>query len=503
MSTMHENNTGEAHPRIGTLPFAPKRSGATVRVCLLLAGLLPLLTSCVGSRGGESLRPAMEVPESFSDSGDAELPGRWWEEFGDAELDALMGSALTENLSLAAAWERLEQARAVARKQGASVWPSVDADASGSRSLRRTETVAGTGMETEDRNQFQLGMTVNYVVDVWGKVRAERDSARLAAEASEQDARATELALSAQVAGTWYRLCEQYGQMDVLADQVASSEKTLDLVEMRFRKGQVSATDVLRQRQLLESVRTERAGVESAIASLRHQLAVLTGRVPARADIPRRAELPELPPQPKTGTPARWIQRRPDIQSAHLRVLSLDRSVAVALADRYPSLTLRGTAESSVPTLSELLDQWAASLAGNVAAPIFAGGRRKAEVDRAQAALAEAVKQYGQAILEGMREVEDALSAESEQVRTIAGLERQLKLAEQTLEQLRSKYRNGAVAFIEVLDAEQSLQSLQRKLLTARRTLIERRIDLHAALGGQLNVSQENANHGRESGHVR
>lgn len=461
-----------------------KRVCGMVAGCLLAAALLSGLISCVGGGGDVSLAPRVELAEGFSESGEAEVPARWWKEFEDEPLDLVMDRALTENLGLRAAWKRLEQARAVARKQGANLLPAVDADASAARSVRRSEAVPGPGLETDSSSQFQLGMTVSYVVDIWGMIRAGRDSARLEAEASAQDARATELALSVQVAGTWYRLCEQYGQLDLLAEQVETSEQTLELVELRYRKGQVSSTDVLRQRQLLESVRTERAGAESAAASLRHQLAVLTGQVPAQVDFPRRVTLPGLPQRPDTGSPSRWIRHRPDIQRAYRRVLSLDRSVAVALAERYPTFRLNANAESGVPALSDLLEQWAVSLGGSVAGPIFSGGRREAEVDRAQAALAEAVERYGQAILEGVREVEDALSAESAQQRTIAGLERQLELAGRTHEQLRDRYRNGTAAFIEVLDAERSVQSLQRRLLTARRNLVERRIDLYAALGG-------------------
>ncbi|MFW5802426.1 MAG: efflux transporter outer membrane subunit [Verrucomicrobiota bacterium] len=469
---------------VGKVIFGKRGFLGMVAVSLFAAALLLCLSSCVGGRGNVSQSSRVELGESFSESGDAEVPAYWWEEFDDGELDLLMERALSENLELRAAWKRLDEARAVASREGSGLWPSADASGSAARSVRRSEPVTGGEIETRSSNQFQVGLTVSYVVDIWGKIRAGRDSARLAAEASAQDVRATELALSAQVAGAWYRLCEQYGQLELLAEQVESSEKTLELVEMRFRKGQVSATDVLRQRELLESVRTERAGVESAAASLRHQLAVLTGQVPAQVDLPRRAKLPGLPRRPDTGSPRRWVQHRPDIQSAYHRLLSLDRSVAVALADRYPAFRLNAEGESAVPTLSDLLEQWAVSLGGSVAAPIFSGGRREAEVDRARAALAEAVEQYGQAILEGVREVEDALSAESAQKRTIAGLERQLELAGRTLEQLRERYRNGTVAFIEVLEAEQSVQSLQRRLLEARRNLIERRIDLYAALGG-------------------
>lgn len=447
----------------------------------VLGGALALC-SCVGTRPSE-FAPPLELPSSFSDSGDSAPSARWWEEFGDEDLETLVERALDDNLDLRAAVDRLAQALATARQQGAALWPSLDGSASASRTARRTE-IPPQGGDTEYSSQFRVGLNAGYVVDVWGKMRAARSSAHFAASASAYDAEATRIALAAQVTGTWYRFVETRLQLDVLARQVASNENSLELVEMRFRKGQVPATDVLRQRQLVESVRADRATVEGTLASLEHQLATLTGRAPGTIQLPADVELPAVPPLPRTGTPARWLRRRPDVQAAHMRVLSRDRSVAVALAERYPALSLTGTAESAVPSLSELLDQWAVSVAGTLSAPIFAGGRRDAEVARTRGALSESVHQYGQAVLNGLREVEDALSRETAQQRTITGLERQLDLAEETLGQLQTKYRNGTVSFIEVLSAQQSFQQLQRRLLTARRILIERRIDLYAALGG-------------------
>ena len=157
--------------------------------------------------------------------------------------------------------------------------------------------------------------------------------------------------------------------------------------------------------------------------------------------------------------------------------------MAVALADRFPSLTLSASAESGVPTVSDLLDEWVASLVGSVAAPVFAGGRRRAEIDRTRAALSESLHNYAQTLLDALKEVEDALAAEQAQRVALESIERQEELAGQTLRQMRGRYRNGAVSFVEVLAAEQSHQRLQRNRLAARRALIARRIDLVAALG--------------------
>ena len=445
------------------------------------AALVLLGASCAHRRPEVPSSP-VALPEAFSRSGEAATELRWWEAFEDESLNHLMDAALDRNLSLKAAAQRLSQARAVARRQGAALAPSVDASASASRTAQRPNPTPGES-GTAYANRFSVGLRISYLVDVWGKLRAARDAAEFAARASEADVRATALALTARVANTWYSLVEQRWQLEVLEQQAESSGRTLALVQMRYRNGSVPATDILQQRQQVESLRSERAGVKSAIASLSHQLAVLIGRVPKDAELPAGRGFAELPAFPETPPPASWVRQRPDLLAAHLRVRAQDREVAVALADRFPSLTLSASAESGVPTVSDLLDEWVASLVGSVAAPVFAGGRRRAEIDRTRAALSESLHNYAQTLLDALKEVEDALAAEQAQRVALESIERQEELAGQTLRQMRGRYRNGAVSFVEVLAAEQSHQRLQRNRLAARRALIARRIDLVAALG--------------------
>ena len=422
------------------------------------------------------------VPKAFSATGTVAAPAQWWGAFGDARLNALMARALGGNLDLLTAWDRLAQAEALARRAGADIEPSLTGDASASRTRMKTRP-GGTASASE----LSLGLRASYEVDLWGRVRATRDAAALAAQASRQDVDATALLLSAQVASTWYELLDQLGQLALLDEQIRTNEKYLEVMNVRFRsaeRGRVSAVDILQQEQLVESIHAEKHLAELQRQVLEHQLAVLLGESPDMTVSADQATLPDLPPQPATGVPAELIRRRPDVRAAELRLASASQEVAAAVADRFPALSLTARTEAWGDRVRGLFDNWLASIAANLTAPILDGGRLAAEVDRTRAAAAQALHAYGQAALEAFQEVEDALAKEHQQQVYLASVERQLDLAAKAAQETQNRYIKGADDYLRLLTAVQSLQRLQRTQLTAKRQLLGYRIDLCRALGG-------------------
>ena len=186
---------------------------------------------------------------------------------------------------------------------------------------------------------------------------------------------------------------------------------------------------------------------------------------------------------PQTGLPAELIQRRPDIRNAYYSVLAADSDVAAAIADRFPRLSLTAGVDVSGAHTRDLFNNWLATIAANLVAPIIDGGLRKAEVDRTRAVASEALHTYGQTILDALGEVEDALIQEQRQRDFITSLDKQLTLAGQVIERVRDRYLQGTVDYQRVLDALISQQELQRSHLTAKRDLVLDRIDLCRALG--------------------
>jgi outer membrane protein TolC len=195
--------------------------------------------------------------------------------------------------------------------------------------------------------------------------------------------------------------------------------------------------------------------------------------------------LPELPPIPSTGLPANLLLRRPDLRAASLRVAAADHRVASAVADRLPALRLTASSgwQSFTPA-EKLFDSTLWTIAGNVAAPLIDGGRRRAEVDRTKAVVDELLHEYSEAFLGAVQEVEDALVSEREQRKHLAALGDQVRFSGRALGEAQLRYVTGLSDYLPVLAALQTLQEAERLQLTARRDLVGFRIQLYRALGG-------------------
>lgn len=428
----------------------------------------------------------VSIPAAFSETGDRALPPKWWEDFNNPTLNRLVEEALAGNLTLQIAWDRLAQAEALARKAGADLQPDLSLEAGMGHARARQETAAGRRTTTQD--SFALRLVASYEVDLWGRIRSTRDAAVYDVYASAADLRAAAITLSAAVASTWVRLVEQRSQLAVIDSQIEINEQVLEVVTLRFQRGQVRASDVLRQRQLAESSRGVRIQAQARLEVLEHELAVLLGRAPGDLPDPGGGTLPETlpetPPLPATGLPAELIRERPDIQAAWYSLQAADQRMAAAVADRFPRLSLTARAETSAAEFEDLFQNWLLALAANLAAPVLDGGSRKAEVERAEAVSRERLHLYGRAILEALREVENALAEERLQRDYINSLAAQVELSSQVLERTRDNYMSGMTDYLRVLESLSSNQSLERSYLAAQRDLVERRIDLCRALAG-------------------
>jgi len=422
------------------------------------------------------------VPESFSKSGADVLPARWWLSFHDPALNPLVEKALGQNFGLRSVWDRLAEAEAIARKAGAPLWPSV----SGNFDARRSgSSVEGRSPnETIYRTDLSLGAVASYELDLWGRVRSSRNAAALDVLATREQLEAAAITLSAQVAEVWYGLVEQRGQVAVLQRQIQVNSNVLEVITARFHSGQAGAADVLRQQQLVESGRGNLVVAEARAILLQHQLAILQGRPPRGTVAPAESVLLSLPSLPEAGLPSELVRERPDIRQAFYQVLAADRRVAVAVADQFPRISLTAGVDTSGTQWRDLFNNWMATLAANVVAPLFDGGSRRAEVALRRAVVSENLNNYGQTVLNALGEVEDALELERRQRDYLASLNQQLELSRRTVERIKDGYLNGATAYLDILQALVSQQSLERSQLQARRELLQNRIALCRALAG-------------------
>ena len=428
--------------------------------------------------------PQQNAPE-FSTSGTAALEDEWWVSFEDERLSSHIQKGLENNFSLAAAWDRVRAAKALARRESADLYPDLNLGTSADREFDD---------DAQDSSTFEFGPEASYEVDLWGRIRAISDAETLRAQATREDYRTAALILSGDIAITWYRLIEAHAQLDLLNRQIDTNEKVLEVLRARFGAGQVRSQDILRQQLLIEAIREDVIAFESRIDVLEHQLAVYQGLAPQSAKYTNKRDLPTLPKRPDAGIPANLIQRRPDIRRAYYNIQAADKDLAAAIRDRYPSLLLSASYLSETATAANLFSTWIATIAGSLIAPIIDGGERRAEVERSKAVKSELVNQYGQEVLEAFEEVENALIREKKQIERIDNLDNRLAIAKDTFDQIQTGYFNGANEYIAVLSALNEMQQIERNLLLAKRNLIEFRIALYRSLAGSFETPHENNN---------
>lgn len=454
------------------------RDGRFARRCwsVLVPALVAWATGCYPATREPS--PVISMPRAFSSGGAEDTPVAWWKTFADPSLDGLVETALGGNLDLRAAWDRLRRARAVVHAGRAGLLPSLTGTGSGGRSV--------TSPDRGDRvyaTEYSLGLSASYELDLWGRVRSGYDAAALDAAARAEDVRAGAISLSGRVAATWYLIVELRRQLDLLDRQAETNRALVDLVTLKFRKGDVSATDVLQQRQVLERTRGRKEQTAARLDVAAHALAVLLGREPVAYRPPKDRGFPVIAGLPRTGVPADRLRDRPDIRAAALRVRAADTRTAAAIAEKYPRITITADGRTTAERIRDLLDNWMAEVVAAISAPLFDAGLREAEVERSRAAAAELLHRYSGVLLSALEEVENALAEESRRRDYLQSLERQLRLSDESMTQIRKNYMKGTTEYIRFLAALQSHQQLESTVIQARRELIDARIALYRSLG--------------------
>ncbi|MGM0621523.1 MAG: efflux transporter outer membrane subunit [Bacteroidota bacterium] len=445
--------------------------------------LLFILSNCSPKTTSVSL--PVETPENFSESGGNEMSHDWWTVFGDEYLNALVDSALESNFSLQTAWQRLRASQAVLNRESASLFPSLDGTGSAEVNNRQSEF--------QQSQRFRLGLYSEYEVDLWGRIRANIDAQSFRAQATLADYQAAAISVSAAVVRTYFQLVEAHNQLELAQKQVETNEKVLQLLKVRFSSGQIRSVDILRQVQLVEATREQQIFAESRLQVLEHAMAVLLGKTPQTGIQLVENKLPDVPPIPETGVPAELIKRRPDVRSTFNLLQAADRNLAAAISNQYPRLSISASISTGAYDIQDLFTDWGRGIAGDLLSPLFRGNELRAEVDRVEAVKQQRLYEYGDAVLTAFREVEDALVQENQQKKSIESLERQVELAVQTNEQLRSEYLNGMSNYLDVLVALDEEQQLRRDLLNSKLELIEFRIALYRALAGNIETEPETA----------
>lgn len=452
---------------------------------LLAGALLLAIAGCSPRTLRQETDPLVPVPEAFAAAGEPEVvaPDDWWTSFGEPGLDRAVEEAFEANRGLRQAWARLAQAEAQSTVQGSFLYPEVNIDGSAGRSK---SLFALTG-QSFFNNRYAVGLGLSWELDLWRKIANRAEAATLLSLASRDDAENTALLLSGSVTDAWFSIQAQGALLALLESQIESSRELLELTELRYARGVGTALQVFQQRLQFESVQAEVPDVRSRYETTLNQLAVLVGTPPEMLDdtgLAPGAVLPSLPPTPALPSPRELLERRPDLRASLARVAAADREAAAAVADMLPSIRISLNGGFQSIKADSLFDDTVWSIAGNLVQPFFDAGRRGAEVDRRDAILKERLEAFSERFLVALREVEDALVRERNQIDLLQQVLGQLETAGAALDESELLFVNGQTEYLDVITALQTLQRLQRQEVAVRQALLANRAALHLALGG-------------------
>lgn len=440
-----------------------------------ISGILILIsiTACNPHKINKDVNPLIEGNDEYSLSVDGIEPQKqWWTSLNDRLLDAVIEQALANNLTLIQVRARMDQAIAADRKAASFLYPELSVNVSGEESW-------DDGDKSE--NTFDAGMALSWEIDLWKRLSSAERAAGHEIAASREELEATAVLLTARVADTYFRIIEQKLQLKLLDSQIKAGETLLELIELRFAYGEASVVDVYQQRQQLASTRAQFPVARSQLRTLENRLHVQLGRAPASGELSLADDFPELPGLPSTGIPVDLLKNRPDLRRIYNELVAVDYRVAEAVADRFPQIGLTGSAKfrDKIATEGLLL-----SILLEAAAPIIDWDRRSSEVEKREALFREELARYSYAYLTAIEEVENALWQERHQKELLKALEDQIDIAGSNLTETRNRYRQGLTDYLPVLTALQSLQQLERDIISKQRELISDRILLYRALGG-------------------
>jgi outer membrane protein, multidrug efflux system len=455
---------------------------------------ISMLAAC--TVGPDYHRPVADAPPDWkTDSywrvgapSHAPLALDWWQGFGDVTLNGLETQALAQNQTLAAASAHYAQARATLAQTSALALPEVDLGANVSRSRiskNRPVNNYATPNSTTVQNDLKLAPTVNYDVDLFGRIRREVEAAHATADQSRDDLANARLVLTTDLASDYFSMRELDAEIDVLNRSVDLQKKALDYVKAQHDLGAVSGLDVLQQQALLDQTRVQAQLLVNQRAQFEHAIAALVGTPAPQFSIAPALDDSPLPPIP-LGVPSAVLQRRPDVASAERAMAAANAQIGVAKAAFFPSLTLNGTIGWESTAFSSLIS--APSLLwtiGTMASQVvFDGGRRAAGVDFANEGYVAAVANYRQTVLGAFQQVQDGIVGLS----VLDGAAKQSHAAVEDAQRLLSlandRYSGGLVAYLDVITAQQQLLTSQRQDVQIRGQQRTTSVALVKALGG-------------------
>jgi multidrug efflux system outer membrane protein len=465
----------------------------------------------VGAEAPASAASAADVPAMAA----ADLP--WRQFFIEPELSQIIDLALTNSRDLRVAIAGIEQARAQYQIQRAELFPAFGLNVNQSRNAPNPSQALGMGGSVSSSAAWTVGIS-SWELDLFGRIRALKDAALAQYLATEEARKSVQMSLIAGIADAWLQLKTDTELLALAQRTLATREQSLQLTQLRFDHGAISALDLHEAKSLAATARAAQAQQQRLRAQDINALALLAG-VPAESlpipPVPPVA-LPQAPadntqlaaapastaPLPAfadvpAGLPSELLLRRPDIRAAEQQLVAANANIGAARAAFFPRITLTAGLGRVADTLDNLFGGGSTTRAWRVTPdlllPIFSFGGNTGNLDAAKAAREVAVAQYEKAIQTAFREAADALAGRATYADQLAALETQAEAERQRYRLSDLSYRNGAASYLNLLDAQRALFATEQAVAQVRLAQRINEVALYKALGGGWTESEPQA----------
>ena len=485
-----------------------------------------------GSAALEEARGIALDVASYGDEATVDRRDSWWAGIQDPGLQQVILEGIPANPDVRAAAARVDIARANTWMSLSALLPNVAFEAAtqeaptdamslnpGAASIPNygeafaslgsllTDLAAATGADPSEVPDFSGSGSTGlpdtfrqssamlkgaWTVDVFGRQTMSTIASHKDARAARSAAHAQHQATTAMLASAWYNVVAAREQTRVVGEQVRTAQALLDIVQLRYERGEGSALDVLQQRQQLAGTKALLPRARAGQTAAEGLLSAAMGQQ-RRESLPASSGWPALPDAPGLGHPRRLVDDRADVQAAIKSAEAAGLRHGAAYSALAPTLTLTGQYGRQYLTLDDTqsVNTWGVGAVATL--PLFAGGRTHAGIRAARAAKQVAKMELQSTVLSAVQQVESAIAAETAAGETLDAVQLQAKAARDALTESKAHYLQGLAPYVSVLAALAADQAAQLALLDAHRSRLDARINLHLALGGQWRVPQESS----------
>lgn len=450
--------------------------------------LVNLFTACAVLCAGCALGPDYKKPKTDLPQGQAPADyatftqQNWWQMFGDEVLNEMEDTALKYNWDLKAAVARVDQARAEVTIAGADQLPSVAA----AGSTGREGNAAGSG-----ESMSRAGLNVSFELDLWGKYRRMKESARAQLLATEAARDTVRLTLTADVAKQYFNMLMLDEQIKIAQQTLEARQENVRIYQNRYDAGYATEVDLRRVQANMQSVKAEGDTLRLNLAKTETALAVLLGKSPraiVEEKIARGKSLNEvtLVPDVPADLPSDLLERRPDVMTAEQNLIAANANIGVARASYFPDISLTAAAGYASNALTSLFTGGSGvwSLGADAVSPIFNGGKITAENKKAEAKYREMLADYQKTLQLAFKEALDALNSNQMYRQIYDSYLAQTNNMRRSYELTKKQEDAGLIGVTDLLSVEETLLSSEMNLATARNNELDAVVDLAKALGG-------------------